>query len=410
MKMQKLTFPNRDGISLSARLERPDDEDVAAWAIFAHCFTCNKNLKAIRAISQALGRYRIGVLSFDFTGLGESEGDFADTNFSSNVSDLVDAAEWMAKNYGAPALLVGHSLGGAAVLKAAVQLDSVKAVATVGAPADADHIQQHFQDQVSEIETEGEAQVQIEGRPFKIKQQFIEDIRSQSVEDCVREMRKALLVLHSPTDNTVGIDNATRIFVAARHPKSFVGLDGAGHLLGNRADADFVGEMIGSWSRRYLKLDAAESGKSADSSKDYPGQVTTYTGSDSFTTNVRAGNHRLIADEPASVGGDDRGPTPYDYLLAALGACTSMTIQMYAGRKKWPLKGASVSLSHDKIHAEDCEDCETRVGKIDEIKRELRLEGDLNQQQREKLLEIADKCPVHRTLHSEIKVRTQLIE
>ncbi|MEQ9363025.1 MAG: bifunctional alpha/beta hydrolase/OsmC family protein, partial [Leptospirales bacterium] len=390
----------------------PDHEPVAAWAIFAHCFTCTKNLSAIRAISQALGRYRIGVLSFDFTGLGESEGDFADTNFSSNVSDLIDAAEWLAENHSAPGLLVGHSLGGAAVLKAAAQLDSIRAVATIGAPADVEHIQQHFQDELPEIQKEGSAEVKIEGRPFLIKQQFVDDIRSQSVEECVRGLRKALLVLHSPVDNTVGIDNATRIFVAARHPKSFIGLDGASHLLNKKTDANFAGDMIGGWARRYLEIEAEDSGVTQGSGDSFGGehQVTVRTGKESFSTQIQAGKHRLIADEPASVGGKDQGPTPYDYLISALGACTSMTIQMYADRKKWPLEGVQVALDHGKIHAEDCADCETKVGKIDEIKREIRLEGDLSAEQREKLIEIADKCPVHRTLHSEIKVRTRAVD
>jgi uncharacterized OsmC-like protein/pimeloyl-ACP methyl ester carboxylesterase len=412
MKMKKLTFANRDGISLSARLEEPDEGPVAAWAIFAHCFTCSKNLSAIRAISAALGRHRIGVLSFDFTGLGESDGDFADTNFSSNISDLLDAAEWLAENHGAPGLLVGHSLGGAAVLKAAGRIDSVKAVATIGAPADADHIQQHFQKDIPKIEKEGEAQVQIEGRPFRIKQQFIEDIRSQSVEDGVRELRKALLVLHSPIDNTVGIDNATRIFVAARHPKSFIGLDGASHLLGDKKDANFAGDMIGGWAGRYLNLDAPAAATPQTAGEERStNQVNLRTGKgEGYTTEMHAGKHRLIADEPASVGGHDRGPTPYDYLLAALGSCTSMTIKMYADRKQWPLDGVQVALDHDKVHAKDCEDCETRVGKLDEVRREIKLEGDLSEEQRQKLKEIADKCPVHRTLHSEIKVRTKLIE
>lgn len=409
MKMKKLTFPNRTGIELSARLEEPENGPADTWAIFAHCFTCSKNLSAIRAISQALGRYNIAVLSFDFTGLGESEGDFADTSFSSNVSDLVDAAAWLTENYAAPQLLVGHSLGGAAVLKAAVNLDSVKAVATIGAPADADHIQQHFQNELPQIATHGEAEVQIEGRPFRIKQQFIDDIRAQSVEDCVRTLHKALLVLHSPVDNTVGIENATRIFVAARHPKSFIGLDGANHMMSDKADANFAGDMIGNWARRYLSHRDADS-PAADSAPANPHQVKLRTGKIPYTTEIQAGNHRLIGDEPTSVGGQNLGPTPYDYLLTALGTCTSMTIKMYADRKKWPLDGVQVELDHSKIHAEDCADCETREGKVDEIRRQIRLEGDLTPEQRQKLTEIADKCPVHRTLHSEIKVRTDLLD
>ncbi len=401
MKIEKLTFENSSGQKLSARLELPETGDPVAYALFAHCFTCNKNLTAIRNISQGLGEYRIGVLSFDFTGLGESEGEFADTNFSSNVADLVEAAEYLAKNYAPPQILIGHSLGGAAVLRAAEHVPSARAVVTIGAPASPEHIEKHFQNSLEDIEERGVAEVKIEGRPFKIKKQLLEDIREQTLEECVHKLKKALLVLHSPIDNVVGINNATKIFVAAKHPKSFIGLDGADHLMGKKQDSLFAGQMIGAWSQRYLD------GIDEDAPDFRTGhQVGVSTGEVPYTSDVRLGRHRLIADEPTSVGGQDQGPNPYDLLLAALGTCTSMTIKMYADRKKWPVKNIRVHLDHAKVHAEDCENCETKQGKIDVIDREVELIGDLDDAQRAKLMEIADKCPVHRTLHSEIKVRT----
>ncbi len=419
--MEKLSFENRDGVQLSARLELPDNNPPVAYAIFAHCFTCSKNLSAIRSVAAALGRYNIAVLSFDFTGLGESSGDFADTSFSSNVSDLLDAAAYLQANHTAPQILVGHSLGGAAVLKAALQLPSVQAVATIGAPADVDHIEHHFAAAVPEIESEGVAHVQIVGRPFTIKRAFLDDIRAQSIENCVPQLKAALLVLHSPIDNTVGIQNAERIFTAAKHPRSFVSLDKADHLLGRKADADFAGEVIGAWSRRYLQTapDTTQTGAAVDgtaaSAPDAAAQAPQHqvelaTGLVPYTTEIHSGRHRLLADEPTRLGGQDMGPNPYDYLLSALGACTSMTIKMYADRKKWPLESVHVALDHAKIHASDCADCDTppenKNAKIDEIQRIIELRGPLSDEQRERLMEIADRCPVHRTLHGEIKVRT----
>lgn len=419
MRMEKLSFENRDGVQLSARLELPGDNRPVAYAIFAHCFTCSKNLSAIRSVAAAMGRYNIAVLSFDFTGLGESSGDFADTSFSSNVSDLLDAAAYLEGHYAAPQILVGHSLGGAAVLKAALQLPSVQAVATIGAPADVDHIEHHFSASVPEIESEGVANVQIVGRPFTIKRAFLDDIRAQSIEDCVPQLKAALLVLHSPIDSTASIENATRIFMAAKHPRSFVSLDQADHLLGRKADADFAGEVIGAWSRRYLQdtPDTTQSGATADgvaatAETDQPPahQVELSTGLVPYTTEIHSGRHRMLADEPTRLGGQDMGPNPYDYLLSALGACTSMTIKMYADRKQWPLESVHVALDHAKIHAADCADCETppesKTVKIDEIQRIITLSGPLSDEQRARLMEIADRCPVHRTLHSEIKVRT----
>lgn len=401
MKTIKLNFKNKRGIKLSARLELPVDGKPDAYAVFAHCFTCNINLTSVRNISRALTLNQIGVLLFDFTGLGNSEGDFADTNFSTNVGDLISAVEYLEERDKAPQLLVGHSLGGAAVLLAAAQLPQIKAVATVGAPADPPHVAHLFDNKLEQIEKDGQAQVDIGGRNFTIKKQFIDDLEAQLLHLVIHQLDQAILVLHSPQDKTVGIENAAKIYTAARHPKSFISLDGADHLMSNKADAAYVGHMIAGWAMRYLDIQEEET---LETEK----QVVVRTDDDGYTTEIRAGLHALIADEPTAVGGNNLGPTPYGLLTAALGSCTSMTLRMYADRKQWPLKEVKVHLSHNKIHAQDCGDCETSEGRIDFIDREIELEGDLNDEQKKRLLEIADRCPVHRTLHGPVKVNTTL--
>lgn len=402
MRTFQVSFDNAQGETLAARLELPANQHPHNYVLFAHCFTCNKNLVAIKNISRSLTRDGFAVLRFDFTGLGESEGEFADTNFSSNVEDLVQAARFLEQNYQAPTLLIGHSLGGAAVLAAKQHLPSVKAVTTIGAPYHPAHVAHLFQDSQEEITANGVAQVSIGGRPFKIKKQFIDDITELSTNfQVINNLNAALMVMHSPEDDTVEIDNATQIYKAAQHPRNFVSLDGADHLLGRRKDSLYVGDVIATWAKRYVEI-PAQPRLATDA------QTVVYTGAQSYTTDILTGNHRLTADEPTSVGGNDFGPTPYDLLSAALGACTSMTLRMYADRKKWDLKGVKVHINHNKMHAQDCADCETEKGKIDEFVRSIELEGNLDDTQRKRLMEIADKCPVHRTLHSEVKVRTEL--
>ncbi len=405
---QKIEFPGHSGDTLAARLDTPDGDPVA-YALFAHCFTCSKDIFAASRIAKALSDEGIAVLRFDFTGLGASDGEFANTNFSSNVQDLLKAVDYMRDEHEAPALLIGHSLGGAAVLAAAPEVDEVKAVVTIGAPADAEHVIHNFGAKIEEIEDKGEAEVELAGRPFKIKKQFLDDVADQNVLDAVAGMKKALLVCHAPLDETVGIDNATKIFVAAKHPKSFLSLDKADHLLRKKEDAIYAATCIAAWASRYIGVAQEE-----DTKGDAPAEgdvVVAEAGTGQFTQTVRVGPHVLTSDEPPGVGGDNRGPTPYDYVLAGLGACTSMTLRMYANRKRLPLEHVSVTLTHSKIHAEDCADCETKEGKIDEITRDITIAGDdLTDEQRDKLLEIADKCPVHRTLESEVKVRTSLAE
>jgi len=400
MPSKKLHFENPAGDNLAARLDLPDGKSPCAFALFAHCFTCSKDLRAVGAISRALNRHGIAVLRFDFTGLGESEGDFADTNFSSNIDDLVVAADFLTEHYEAPRILVGHSLGGAAVLQAAYRLDSVQAVSTIAAPYDPEHVTRHLEDTVKDIKAKGEARITLAGRTFTIRKQFLDDLAATKMEESIRTLGRALLVFHSPVDRTVGVNNAGRIFQAAKHPKSFVSLDDADHLLPDRADAEYVGVVLGAWAEKYVDRSRSE--------PEMPdGGVTTRTG-EAYRTDIQAGRHSLVGDEPEEVGGDDSGPTPYDLLLSALGSCTGMTLRMYADRKEWPLEETIVRLSHEKIHAEDCESCETEQGKIDHIEREIEVRGALTDAQRQRLLEIANKCPVHRTLHSEVDVQSSL--
>ncbi|MFT5833006.1 MAG: putative OsmC-like protein/pimeloyl-ACP methyl ester carboxylesterase [Cognaticolwellia sp.] len=404
MKTTRLTIQNRDNITISARLEQPNDQYPIAYAIFAHCFTCSKSLRAVNAISRSLTSKGIAVLRFDFTGLGESEGDFAETNFSSNISDLLDVSAFLGKEYQAPSILIGHSLGGSAVLMAAKYLDNVTAVATIGSPSEPVHVSDQFGYKIEEIRGEGIAKVTLAGREFTIKKQFLDDLENTNLLETVRGLKKAILVMHSPHDKTVGIRNAEQIYKAAFHPKSFVSLDNADHLLmNNKEDAVYVGEVIATWAKRYIELPKV--------SKLRTSQAVVVKTEETFTTEISTGTHSLTADEPESVGGNDFGPSPYELLLASLGACTGMTLRMYANRKKWDLKSVKVHLSHKKDYIEACEECvsdNAKKGKIDVFDRVIELEGNLDDKQKARLLNIADKCPVHRTLHGEVEVNTVL--
>jgi len=405
MRTEKYEFLGHAGEKLAARLDLPDGVPHA-YALFAHCFTCTKDIFAASRIARSLTEGGIAVLRFDFTGLGHSDGEFANTNFSSNVGDLIAAADHMRGAGTPPHLIIGHSLGGAAVLAAAGRIDEVKAVVTIGAPADPAHVAHLFADSEAEIAAVGAATVSLAGREFTIQKQFLDDIRGQTIDDCVANLRRALLVVHSPRDNTVGIDNAAAIFGAAKHPKSFLSLDDADHLISKKEDAEYAATVIAAWASRYLpKPVATDATESADEGE----VVVSETRENPFAQSISAGVHSLRADEPIKIGGGNTGPTPYDLLLAGLGACTSMTIRMYADRKKWPLEKATVRLRHDKIHAEDCAACETKDGRVDRIERTIELAGDLDEEQRVRLLEIADKCPVHRTLESEVQVETRLV-
>ena len=410
----KVTFTGGGDAALAARLELPEGAEPRAYAIFAHCFTCGKDAVAASRIARALTDHGIAVLRFDFTGLGQSGGDFGNTGFSSNVDDLVAAADYLRAEHAGPSLLVGHSLGGAAVLAARHRIPEVRAVAVIGAPADPSHIAHLLGDVRDTIEREGEATVSLGGREFCVRRSLLADIANQPQAERIRGLKAALLVMHAPQDETVGIDNARQIFDTARHPKSFVALDGADHLLSRRPDAEYAASVLAAWAGRYLPEPEAAPvpAPTVPLAADVPAGDTvtvaeTGTGTGGLQQLITVGRHRMLADEPVPIG-DDTGPNPYSLLLAALGACTSMTLRMYATRKNLPLEKVTVSVRHDRIHAEDCAECETTAGFVDRIDRTIQLDGPLTDAQRTRLMEIADKCPVHRTLTSETVIRTEL--
>lgn len=402
---QKFSFPGHDGHELAARLDLPAGA-IRSYVLFAHCFTCSQDIQAARRIAQALAGEGFAVVRFDFTGLGSSGGEFANTHFSSNIADLVAAADHMRRHLAAPTVLVGHSLGGAAVLAAAGQIPEVRAIATIGAPADPAHVLHNLGAALAEVEAEGGADVTLGGRTFTIKDTFVEDVKAFNLEAKIATLRCPLLILHAPRDDIVGIDNATRIFTAAKHPKSFVSLDDADHLLSRPEDGDDAARMIAAWAARYV----ARPAKAAQPPEDRI--IVRETGQGKFQTAVAARNHLMIADEPASVGGLDSGPSPYEFVAVALGACTVMTLRMYADRKQLALGRISVEVRHGKVAASHCDDCgstvEGRSGRIDRFERVIRVEGGAPDDLHPKLLEIADKCPVHRTLHSGAAIVTRV--
>ncbi len=404
MNLEKVTFKNREGQNLVGRLELPANQHPHNYALFAHCFTCNKNLSAIKNIGRALTSNGFGVLRFDFTGLGESEGDFTNTNFSGNIEDLIAAADYLKENFNAPTLLIGHSLGGAAAIYAAAKVSSIKAVATVGAPSSPTHVQHLLKSSLDEIELNGKAVVNLSGRDFTIKKQFLDDLQNQTLSATLKTLRKPILIMHSPQDKTVGVKNAEELYRAAHHPKSFISLDGADHLLMNKKDSVYVGEVISGWAKRYLDIESAEELPNTKHQV-----MASLDFEDIFTTQMKVGSHYMTADEPTTYGGNDFGPSPYEFVSAGLSACTAMTLQMYAKRKGWQINNVEVHTSYSKTHALDCDDCESSDAKIDTFERDIRITGEFNDQQRERLLQIADKCPVHKTLHSETKIISKLV-
>lgn len=392
MPYKKFHFTNKKKEKLSARIDFPVAGPPTAYGVFAHCFTCTKDFNAAATISDILAKAGMAVLRFDFS----------ETTFSTTVDDLVAAADFLEKNFRAPEFLIGHSLGGTAVLQAAAAVPSSKAVVTIGAPDSPEHLLRILGRSRQKVETDGEAVVTLAERTIKLKRGFIDDLSRPQTKDALKRLKKALLIFHSPFDEIVGIDSAARLYRAARHPKSFVSLDRADHLLSNASDRRFVGTMIVAWASKYIGLN-----RSAES---VPGddRIHVKTGSTGYTTEITARSHSLLADEPVESGGSDAGPTPYDLLAAGLGACTAMTLRMYADRKGWPLEEILVDLAHRKIHAKDCEACEIKEGRVDEIMREIVLFGPLDDPQRQRLIQIADRCPVHRTLQSEISIKTRL--
>ncbi|SDG94311.1 bifunctional alpha/beta hydrolase/OsmC family protein [Winogradskyella thalassocola] len=405
MKSTKLKIKNRKGITLNANLELPANQKPNYYAIFAHCFTCSSSLNAVRNVSRALTQNGFAVLRFDFTGLGRSEGEFADSHFSANVDDLLDVHQYMAEHYSAPSLLVGHSLGGAAVLVAASKIDAVKAVATVGAPSTVNHVKHLFSHQVEDSEEKGDVEVNIGGRPFVINQDFVKEFDKTDLPEIVKDLRKPLLIMHSPFDKIVGIENAEQLYKNARHPKSFVTLDNADHLLTKEEDSHYVGEVIGTWAKRYFPK--VENVMLDTEGEQLVGHLNIVE--DNFTTSIQTKNHTLIADEPASVGGSDFGPSPYEYLNAALAACTVMTLKMYAERKKWDLREVYVYISHSRKHSDDLNLVLEQPKYLDHISKKLKFIGDLTTEQSDRLKEISSRCPVHKTIASEVVFETEII-
>ncbi len=401
MKAQSIKFTNKEGVELAGKLELPLDKKPQNFAIFAHCFTCSKDLKAVRNITLALSQKGFGVLRFDFTGLGQSDGAFENTNFTSNVNDIKAAADYLSENYKAPSLLVGHSLGGTAVLMAGSQMDSVKAIATIGAPCEPDHVLNMLREDIDEIEKNGEATVTLAGREFKIKSQFIKDLREQGLSKMLGDMRKSTLIMHSPQDDTVEVSNARNIYEHLHHPKSFVSLDGADHLLSNNSDSLYAGDLIACWVKRYIDREPENELKTDE-------QVVARLNEGPFLTEVLAGPHHLLADEPTTVGGSNLGPSPYEFLSSGLGACTAMTIKMYADRKQWPLDEVLVHLNYDNKYLEDCDKCETEERKIGKFQRIIEVKGNLDEGQRKRILQIANKCPVHKTLEHGVTIETTM--
>ncbi len=403
MYSKKITFKNKQGQLLTGEIDLPIDKKPLNYALFAHFFTGNKNFTAVRNISRALTQNQIAVMRFDFTGLGKSEGNFEDTNFTTNISDLISAAQFLTTNFQAPKLIVGHSLGGAAAIYAAKQIKSIEAIATIGAPAHPSHVAHLFSTHLEEIESDGEAIITIGGRKFTIKKQFLEDIHSKDLPKILKDLRKPILVFHSPQDKVVEVINAREIYKAAHHPKSFISLDGANHLLTNKQDSFYVGKVISSWANRYVNPDEQEE-LSTDKS------VVVRIGREKYTTEIVARTHAILVDEPKKYGGKDAGMSPYELLLASLGSCTAITLRMYADRKEWNLREVKVHLEHFKQHAKDSKDCTNSNTKIDVFVREIKLKGNLTEEQKSRLLQIANKCPVHKTLENTINIETRLRE
>lgn len=412
MSRIKVEFKNDQGETLAGLLETPESNQSAIhYAIFAHCFTCSKDVAAASRISRSLAKKGIAVFRFDFTGLGNSDGDFANTNFSSNIQDLLSAAQMLEDDFKAPSLLIGHSLGGAAVLSAAHQLPSVKAVSTIGSPATADHVQHLFADAVSELEQEGEARVRIGIREFNIKKQLLDDLNHNNSADHIARLRRPLLIFHSPVDNIVSIDEAAKIYTAAKHPKSFISLDNADHLLTNRDDSEYVGLTLSAWASRYLEMDSHEfEDATTTAPKVEQGEVIVTELNQKFLRGIYSDSHQFLSDEPVRAGGKNAGPSPYDLLLMSLGSCSSMTIRMYANFKKLPLDDIKVRLVHERLEADDCEECEGRTGKVERITRYISLKGELTEEQRKRIVEIADRCPVHRTISHDPIITSRLEE
>ncbi|MCH5598907.1 bifunctional alpha/beta hydrolase/OsmC family protein [Niabella ginsengisoli] len=405
MKKTQLEIINKKGNKLNAHLELPANQKPHSYAIFAHCFTCNSTFETVKNISRTLARYGFGVVRFDFMGLGHSEGDFAESHFSGNVDDLISVSDYLDEHFKAPSLLVGHSLGGAAAIVAASRLQNIKAVATIGAPASVSHAKRLFSEQVKNTEGNEPVEVTIEGRPFKINAEFVKDFDKTDLIDIVKSLRKPILIMHAPHDNSVGIENARELYHHAFHPKSFISLDDADHLLTKSKDSQYVGNMIGTWAQRYF--DEVENEMLDPAGEQLVAHLNVKE--DKFTTLMQTRKHSLIADEPASFGGDDLGPAPYDFLSAALASCSVLTVKLYAERKGWDLQEVYSYITYSKKHSDDLMLDVEKPGQIDHLSKKLKFIGDLTDEQRTRLTEVASKCPVHKTLTSKVIIETEQI-
>lgn len=410
MENKKVTFQGHNGDLLAAKLILPNIPNNVG-AVFSHCFTCSKDIMAARAICESLAQSGIAVLSFDFTGLGHSQGEFANTNFSSNVDDLLLACDYMQEQGYPVQLMVGHSLGGAAVISAAGRqtIASLKAVAVIGAPFEPHHVLDNFASKLDSIAEKGAVTVELANRAFTITQQFVEDVSESRLETSLEKMKCALLVMHAPLDTQVSVNHAALIFQQAKHPKSFVSLDDADHLLTKLADAKYAASVIASWAQRYLEQAPPTNSRPVAKVDSEEIVRVSEVALNTFKQYIDTNKQHIFADEPKHLGGTDEGLTPYQLLCAALGACTNMTIRMYANHKKIPLQSVSVDVSHNKIHMQDCASCDTEGAnqKVDQFVRKISLKGELTDTERKGLLKIADKCPVHRTLHNVVEVITQ---
>jgi len=405
MNTIRLEIENKKGLKLQAYLELPPNEKPNHFAVFAHCFSCNSNFNAVKNISRSLSNHGFGVLRFDFTGLGRSEGEFAESHFSANVDDLVAVNNYLSEHYKSPSLLVGHSLGGAAVIVAASLLENIKAVATVGAPATVNHVTHLFSHAIDEVAAKGEVEVKIGGRPFTINKDFVDDFDKTDLPKIIKELRKPILVMHAPFDNVVGIENAHQIYHNAMHPKSFISLDDADHLLSKNTDSIYVGNMIGAWVDKYFKPEENE--MLATNGEQLVAHLNLIE--DNFTTSIQTKKHSFIADEPATIGGYDFGPSPYDYLSASLASCTVMTLKMYAEHKKWDLQEVFVYITYSKKNSSNLEEETHKTTRFDHLQKKIKLIGNLDETQRKRLREIASKCPVHKTLLAIPTIETELI-
>ncbi|KAA2217383.1 bifunctional alpha/beta hydrolase/OsmC family protein [Maribacter flavus] len=401
----KLKIPNRKGHELHALLELPANQKPNRYAIFSHCFACSSNMTAVRNITRTLTNYGFGVIRFDFTGLGRSQGEFAESHFSANVNDIIDVHNYIKETYKAPELLIGHSLGGSASIMAASRIQDIKAVATIGSPSNIEHTKKQFESGLEDVKSYGKAEVELGGRPFIIDSDFVEDFSNTDLLDVTKKLRKPILIMHSPQDRIVKPDHAHNLFVAAFHPKSFVTLDGADHLLTNKNDSMYIGNVIGAWVERYFE--PMENKMLEPEGEQLVAHLDLTE--NNFTTQMQTKHHNMIADEPGSVGGDNYGPGPYDYLTAAIASCTAMTVKLYAERKEWDLREVYVYITHSKKHTDELQGDFENPGRIDHINKKLKFIGDLTTEQKEKLKDIASRCPVHKTVASEVHFDTEVL-